>query len=254
MIQHAEAVVLRSIEYGETSRIVTFFTREQGKITAIAKGARRPKSQFGSTLEPMAYTQIVYYYKPTRGVQTLKESSHAATFPRLRRDLERIGIGLRIVEMIDALLQREEEHADVFGLTLQLFHALDRTSSRLGNLWPYFQLQLAAMLGFAPAFDREQVEAIGEGEQGRLALDSGMILPSASDYHPSRRAPRAILRAFAILARADLETVLRMELPAERLRAVERLVTDYVRYHVEDAYPDRSDMVIRAMHLSDGGR
>ena len=250
MIHHADAIVLRSIEYGETSRIVTLFTRQRGKMTVIAKGARRPKSQFGSTLEPMAYTQIVYYYKPTRGVQLLKESSHAETFPRLRGTLERIGIGLRIVEMIYALLQEEEEHPDVFSLTLQVLHALDQAPNRLGNLWPFFQMQLAAMLGFAPAFDREQVEAITGGE-GRLALDSGMILPSESAYRPSSKASRSVLRAFSILARADIETILRMELTPERLRAVGRLVTEYVRYHMEDAYPDQSDSVLRQLGSGD---
>ena len=65
-IVHSDAIVLRSIDYGETSRIVTLFTRERGKIGVMAKGARANRSRFGSTLEPLSHINVVLYYKPGR--------------------------------------------------------------------------------------------------------------------------------------------------------------------------------------------
>ena len=150
-IIRTEAVVLRSLDYGETSQIVTLFTREKGKLGVMAKGARRPKSSFGATLQPMAYTQVVFYYKPTRTLQTLSESSHVESFHSLRRDLKSITVGLRIVELVDALMEEENAQPDVFALLVRTLRRLDATETRVTNLWPYAQLRLAQMLGVAPA-------------------------------------------------------------------------------------------------------
>lgn len=74
MIIRTDAVVLRGMDYGETSRILTLFTRRHGIIGAIAKGVRRPGSRFGSTLQPLSVIQAVYYYKAERDLQLDRKS------------------------------------------------------------------------------------------------------------------------------------------------------------------------------------
>ena len=241
MIFRTEAVVLRSMEYGETSRIVTLFTRERGKISVLARGARLLKSRFGSTLQPMSYTQVVFYHKPTRTLQTLTESSHVQPFNGIGRDLEKISVGLRIVELVKALLEEEQEHQQVFGLLLEVLDRLDRAEAHAENLWPFFQLRLAMILGFAPDVDKAAVEALGE-EGGLLTLDDGAIAP-ANSARAGRRASRTALRAYAVFARADLDAVMRMELAPDVRREVHGLIEAFLRYHVEDAYPGRSDAI-----------
>ncbi len=245
-IIRTEAVVLRSLDYGETSQIVTLFTRKKGKLGVMAKGARRPKSSFGATLQPMAYTQVVFYFKPTRTLQTLTESSHVESFHRLRRDLTSITVGLRIVELVDALMETEDPQPDVFALLVRALRRLNAKASRVTNLWPYVQLQLARMLGVAPAIERDRVEAV-TGEEGLLSLADGGVYPDgdreAAPEEP-RRASRAALRAYAVCARADLDTVMRLEMTPPVRREVEALVRDFLRYQFDDAYPDRSRSVI----------
>ncbi len=242
-IIRTEAVVLRGLDYGETSRIVTLFTRDQGKLSVMAKGARRTKSPFGSTLQPMAYTQVVYYYKPTRTLQTLTESSHVTAFHRLHRSLDKITIGLRIVELLDGLMEDENPQPAVFELLLQSLDALDGAEARVDNLWPFVQLRIARILGVAPAIDRERVEAVTDAS-GLLSLANGGVYPKTDRPSHARPAPRSALRAFAILARADLDVVLRMELAPTTRATVQRLVADYMRFHFESAYPTRSRDVI----------
>jgi len=241
-IIRTEAVVLRSLDYGETSQIVTLLTREKGKLGVMAKGARRTKSSFGATLQPMAYTQVVFYYKPTRELQILSESSHVESFHRLRRTLESITVGLRIVELVDAMMEEEDRHPEVFALTVQALRRLNRTEARAANLWPYVQLRMARLLGIAPAIDRASVEAVEE--EGLLSRANGGVYPADAAPEAPQRASRAALRAYAVFARADLDTVMRMELTPEVRREVETLVRDFLRYHVEEAYPDRSQEVI----------
>jgi len=245
-IIRTEAVVLRSLDYGETSQIVTLLTQENGKIGVMAKGARRTKSQFGATLQPMAYTQVVFYYKPTRELQILSESSHVESFHRLRRNLETITIGLRIVELVDALLEEEDPQPEIFAITVRALRRLNRTEQRAANLWPYVQLRLAECLGIAPSIERANVEAVED--EGLLSRANGGVYPADAVPEAPLRASRAALRAYAIFARADLDTVMRMELTAGVRREVEALIRDFLRYHVEEAYPERSQDVIAQLN------
>jgi len=241
-IVRTEAVVLQNLNYGEASQIVTLFTREKGKLGVMAKGARQPKSAFGSTLQPTAYTQVVFYYKPTRDLQILSESSHVESFHRLRKRLDTLTAGLRIVELVDALMETEDPQPAVFELTVRVLRRLNETGRRVDNLWPYAQLRMAQLLGIAPSIDRTNVEAIEE--EGLLSRADGGVYPPGAAPAAPRRASRSALRAYAVFAKADLDTVMRMELAPEVRSEVEALVRDFLRYHVEEAYPERSEAVI----------
>jgi DNA repair protein RecO (recombination protein O) len=251
-IIRTQAIVLRSLDYGETSQIVTLFTREKGKVGVMAKGARKPKSSFGATLQPMAYTQVVFYYKPTRTLQTLSESSHEESFHQLRRSLAPITVGLRIVELVDALMETEDAQPDVFAILVRALRRLNVGGPRITNLWPYVQLQIAQTLGVAPAVQRDRVEAV-TGEYGLLSLVDGGVYPEGATPDEPRRASRAALRAYAVCARAGLDAVMRLEMSTSVRREVEALVRDFLRYQFDDAYPDRSRSVIAQIERGGGG-
>lgn len=241
MIIRTEAIVLRAMEYGETSRIVTLFTREKGKMAVMAKGARLLKSRFGSSLEPMSHSQIVFYFKQGRGLQTLSESALVRPLLGISRDLEKLALGQRIVELVYALMPEQEQHPQVFDILLHVLGRLDSAEEHAANLLPYFQLRLAMVLGFTPDIDRDLVESLPE-EGGLLSLDDGAVLPPHAQ-RTGRRASRTALRAYAVFACADLDTIMRMRLEPPVRHEVNALIEDFLRYHTEDAYPTRSDKV-----------
>lgn len=246
MIVRTEAVVLRAIDYGETSQIVTLFTRDRGKVSVLARGARLPKSRFGSTLQPGSFIQAVLYYKATRELQNLTETSHIRPLLHTADDLGRITIGLRVVELVNAVMQPEQAVPMIFNLLVQVLERLNDAAERTENLLPYFRLRLASFLGFTPAIDRSEVQDLPE-EGGLLLLETGAVMGQSGAYGAWRRASRASLRAFAICARADLEDVMRMTLKPEIRSEVEQLVEDYLRFHLEDVYPSRSQKVIKQL-------
>ena len=248
MIVRTEAIVLRSIQYGETSRIVTLFTKEKGKAAAMARGALRPKSRFGSTLQPMSYVQAVLYWKASRQVQTLSECSHVRTFGRLRTNLAALAYGQRVVEIAQALMQDEDENPLVFALLLDALERLDRYEGRAEQVFFLFQLHLARILGFSPDIDRDAVERI-PASGGALLLETGSVEPSRGQGSPEtmRFAARRTLRAFAIVARADPDTVMEMRLDKRTAAELGQLIEDFLRYHVEDALPTRGSRVVKQL-------
>lgn len=246
MILQTEAFVLRSIDYGETSQIVTLFTRHRGKIAVMARGARRSGSRFGSSLQPMSYTSVVVYYKPSRNVQTLSESSHLHFFDGITRDLERVSCGLRIIELVYALMQEEEQNQRVFALVLQVLERLNRAHERTENLLFYFQLRFATVLGFAPDIERDAVESLNE--TGYLSLETGGITPGRpAGVAAVRQGSRRALRALAVCARSDVDVVMRMRLDAKTQLEMSRLIDDFLRYHFEESFPTRTAEILSQM-------
>ena len=73
MITKSEAIVLKSMDFRDSSKIVTFYTRSFGKLKGIAKGARQMKSKFGAALEPITRVSLVLYKKEHRDLQLISE-------------------------------------------------------------------------------------------------------------------------------------------------------------------------------------
>jgi len=96
-----EALVLRSIPFQESSSIVRMFTREQGKIAVIAKGARRMKSGLRGFLEPLNYIEAIYYYKSTRDIQTLSKIDLIQSYFSNAPDIECNIYGMALLETVD---------------------------------------------------------------------------------------------------------------------------------------------------------
>jgi DNA repair protein RecO (recombination protein O) len=246
MIERTEAVVLRSIDYGETSKILTLYTRSMGKLGVIAKGARSSKSSFGASLQPLSYTEVVYYHKDSRELQILTESSFIHPLHEITKDLQKINVGLRIVELTNNLMFKEEKNVTAFELLVHVLVRLNQTTERPINLWPFFRLRLATLLGFSPHIERDVVQSIPESG-GVLNLENGAAAPTEETSGRVVSASRTALRAFAIYARADLDTVMRMEVAPDTYREVERLIRKFLEHHIEHLRPSKSGRVFDQM-------
>ena len=153
-IVKTEAVVLRSMKYLESSKIVTLYTRNFGKVSTIVKGARQPKSKFGSSLEPMSYVSVVFYKKEGRDLQTLSQCDVLQPFRMLSEDLGKMSVGLAIIEIVNAIAHDEEKNIPLFNLVIGVLTALNEAEKNFQSLLYAFEIHLSRILGFQPVFDR----------------------------------------------------------------------------------------------------
>jgi len=247
-ILRTDAVVLRALDYGETSVIATLFTRDRGKVGVMARGVRSPKSRFGSTLEPMSHVQAVIHFKPNRELQSLSEASHIRIRPRIGRSVQSLEPAMRAVEVVDALMQSDQAVPPVLDLLVQVLDVLDGSDVRAANAWPWFALHLASLLGLSPRVDRASLERIPD-EGGWLGLETGSVSGERVDG-TVERGSRAALRAFGVSARADLDAAMRMRMDPPVQYELDHLVDAYMRFQVEDAWPQRAARVFGRLHGS----
>ena len=120
-----DAIVLRVVEFSETSCIVTLFTRTLGKITTIAKGARRKKSPFEAALDLIAICRIVFLHKSSQSLDILTEAKLQRRFRSSAKDLDRFYAGLYLIELLNLMTDDADPHEDLFDEAVSAISLID---------------------------------------------------------------------------------------------------------------------------------
>jgi len=166
-----EAVVLRSIRYGEADRILHLYSKTRGRIGAIAKGARKPRSRFGGRLEPFFRLDLVLH--EGRGdLLTVTSATTVDGYPRLRSSGAALTAGARGCDAVLRLLDSAEPNPPAYNLLCRYLSLLDDASApRAATLETAlaFRLKLALVAGFAP----ELASCAQCGESEHIAGFSG---------------------------------------------------------------------------------
>jgi DNA repair protein RecO (recombination protein O) len=145
-----QAVVLRSIRYGEADRIVHLYTPDRGRVGAIAKGARRARSRFGGRLEPFFRLDLMLH--EGRGeLLTVTAAETVSGYPRLRADGHALDAAARACDAVSRLFETDEPHPEVFNLLCNELALLDGEPARATRTNQLaFRLKLLLAAGFAP--------------------------------------------------------------------------------------------------------
>lgn len=98
--EKSEGVVLRKVDYSETSQIVTFLTVERGKMACLARGSRRKASPYGATLDTFNRVEIIYTWKDNRQIQTLVDATLLEPYTHLKIDIRRNAFAAFLLEAI----------------------------------------------------------------------------------------------------------------------------------------------------------
>ena len=168
-----EAVVLRTLRYGEADRILHLYTPQRGRVSVIAKGVRRTKSRFGGRLEPFFRLQTVLYQGRSE-LLTVTSAETVDGYPRLREDGPALDSAARACDAVGRLFETAEPHPGVFALLCNELALLDAGAggesthaTRANQL--AFRLKLLLAAGLAP-----QLAACAScGEADHLAAFSG---------------------------------------------------------------------------------
>ena len=151
MLKKDKAVCLRTVDYSETSQVVTLFTSQSGKLSAIAKGAKRPKSPFDGPIEPFSFGDIVYAPGRSEKLATLTEFDQKRAFLNLRKNLAALNSAYFGAELLEAFTLDLDPHTVLFDAFLQFLTDLQAADNRDGlGLLILFQLTLLAEVGTKP--------------------------------------------------------------------------------------------------------
>jgi DNA repair protein RecO (recombination protein O) len=176
-LHKTEALVLRKLDFGDSSRIIHFFSEEFGKLTAILKGARSPKSKYGLLLDTYNYVQIVLYKKETRDIQLIKEVDLLKYFGQINDDLEKMKYASGIVELLLNLTVENEAHKKLFRGSIKAIELINNEKNNSMLIFAKYMLFFIKEIGYAIQVEKCSScrRKIGSNERIYFNMESGLI-------------------------------------------------------------------------------
>lgn len=140
-----QGIILKRKNIGEADRILTVFTKEQGKIQVKAKGVRKIASKRASHIEPLNKTSLTIY--KGQGMPILTEATAVKQFSAIKTDLGKVGFAYHICELVDGLCPENQESEAIFMLLENMLERLSLEDA-LGSTIHGFEIQLLTLLGY----------------------------------------------------------------------------------------------------------
>jgi len=228
-----EAVIIKKTKLGEADRILTLYTPYLGKIQAVAKGVRRPKSKMSGHLELLTHSLISL--ARGRNIDTVTNVQTINSFIMLKSDLWLASCALYVAELVELFTAEGVENYPLFQLLIETMHRLCRDNDNDITL-RYFEMQLLNTAGYRPQLQQcmschseliPTVNFFSPGAGGMLCPDCRHL--QSSSYSLSINAQK-ILR---LMQKYDYETSSRLKIDANLSHEVQQVIRAYLKYLLE---------------------
>jgi len=227
------AIVLKHQDYGEADRILTIYSREQGKLRALAKGVRKVHSRKGGHLEP--FTLVSLQLAHGRNWPIVSQAEAQNIYDNLKKDLETIGYASYALELVDRFTFEEEENPSIFNLLKNTLTRLNR-GDPIHLVIRYYEIRLLDLLGFRPELNICVVtgEEIKPEDQYFSAALGGIVSP-ASGKALSGAVPVSVraLKYLRHFQRSSYREASRAIISPEIQQEMEILMQYYLTYLLE---------------------
>jgi DNA repair protein RecO (recombination protein O) len=180
-----EAIVLRKLDYGDTSKIAALYTEELGRISVIVKGGRTSKSKMGMIVDPLNIIQLVLYKKESREIQLLTQADIVLSPSLIKNDLERIKYASAVAELVYALLPEHEPNHKIFKGIKRIFNLLNQNGENPKVLFIRFFLFFLKEIGYEIQLEccSDCLRDISSEQELFFSFNKGVLCPICKDNH-----------------------------------------------------------------------
>lgn len=226
--EKTDALIIRLADFSESSKVVTLFTRDFGKTSCLAKGAKRLKSAFELSIDLLAECRVVFLHKSGEGLDLLTESKLVRRFQPFKGSLPHLYAGYYVAELLNALTEDDDPHVELYQIAIETLRHLETSDS---ILVPVTRLELSLLreIGQLPDFDTCTIchSPLKLGDRARFWVSqSGLI---CSDCGRSEYDSTEIHSGTLVLLRKLLEEgdrfVSRVSVTEMQKKELRRLVT-----------------------------
>jgi DNA repair protein RecO (recombination protein O) len=231
-------ILLRRIAYGDHDLILSLFTLHEGKVSVIAKSAKKSAKRFSGILEPFSVLQLVWSTGRGKGLPVLKEASLQKPFFRIRANVKKTAYASYWAELINEWMEEGVRHDDLYYLFEHVLAELDRGGAEEGALSILFQMRFMSMSGFCPDLTqcgicRINLEKI---EENRVVFDfaKGGLLCSRCASGATRKASlsKGTIKQLRWIETGRLEKAKRIRFAGRELKEALDVMERFVPYHL----------------------
>jgi DNA repair protein RecO (recombination protein O) len=228
-----EVVVLRHTDWGEADRLLVVFSREAGKLRAVAKGVRKMRSRKAGHLEP--FTRVKILMARGRDFWILTQAETVDMYMPVRDDLLRTAYAGYVIELLDRFTYEEGENRSLYQLLVETLERVSGLPDPFSAV-RYYEIRLLDLLGFRPELGRcvQCGAAIQPEDQYFDSMYGGAVCPGCGQHSASAQpVSMQTLKFLRHYQRSSFRDANRVELPAGVRHEMERLLNDYLTYWLE---------------------
>ena len=232
-LRESEAIVLRTYPLGEGDRIVSFLDRAAGRLRGVARGARQPKSRFGSTLEPLSHIRIWYFERETRELVRINQCELLESFMAVQSDYSNANFLALISEVTESVLPEREQAEAQFRLVLLAARAI-KNQAAISPVLAYFSGWTARLAGwFSYLGQCAKCGRAMDGEQGFASIgSSGILCANCRQAWMLSLSPAALAASRQILT-GKLDRFLMEKYSTDTLNEVSEYTLNVIEHHAE---------------------
>jgi len=232
------ALVIRSLNYGESDKIVTFFTKDFGKLKGIAKGARRSKKRFQNALDLFSHVRLTFFDREGLGLVRAESCDILNSFRRIREDLKKIYYGTYFLELVNEMTGEREAYPEAFDLLLSSLFLLDDIEPREEQL-RVFEIRMLSLFGYRPnlkrcdSCKREWVD-LKETPSVFFSTERGGLICGRCSKTGNELIPLSLGTARLIerISQIELSKVQRFKFTPQALSESRELLQRFITYHL----------------------
>lgn len=234
-LYRTEAVVIRTRNLGEADKILTLFTKKEGKVNAVARGSRRTRSRFLGISQPLTHSRLLIFRGENLDSVSQGEILHA--WLHLREDLLKMAYATYIVELLDQLTEERDPQEEVYRLLVNTLQHLNIEDSQEGNITRFFELHLLRLTGFQPQLDlcvRCGRFIDGGGAGLRFSpVDGGVLCPDCGEKQSgSLKLSSTSHQVMRHLLSTDLQRLSVLKISHTCQQEIEKLVQAFINYQL----------------------
>ena len=229
----ASGIVLRRIDLGEKDRILTVFTKEHGKLSAVAKGSRRPGSRLSGASEPFTHSRM--FLATGRDLDVLSQADVKESFPNVKAAMASVAHAIYLLELVDRFTEERHPNPELFDTLLSAMYVLESgTDPEITAR--YFELHLLGVLGYEPQFDA-CLRCARPTARERVAFSpslGGVVCQECGDApNDAIWVPGAAASYVKALRQAQPHLLKNLNVPPGARRDLARVLKWHIRYRLE---------------------
>ncbi len=233
MIQKTEAIVLRNIDFRETSKIVTFFSRDHGKITGLLKGIRKDHRKFGSNVDKFSVNDIVYYPSRSSEIHLVSHCDLKQYFFPIRQDLRKSLAASYVLELVNMIMPVEDRNPKVYQLMLDFLNTLEKDLN-VNQLVHMFQIKILSYSGFRPHLESCVKCKKTIDRRAWFGLKEGGLVCSRcpAPAEPAHSISPGSVATILHVERSEWPACLRLRFPPAVLKDLKYVLNNFLVYHL----------------------
>ena len=223
MLEKVEGIVIRTRDYGETHKIVTFFTREKGKIGVMARGAKKPKSRTSSVTQPFIHG--MYLIQIGSGLGSLSQGEMITSLRSIREDIVKTAYASYLAELVDKLIDEKQPDPFMYEQFLQTLLWMNEGKDA-AVLSMIYELKLFKKAGFSPVVDHCINCGSQEGPYSFSILEGGLLCYRCKHKDPNAYGlPDPLPKLLRIFVHMDVKRLGQISMK-EKNKKILRLILD----------------------------